>query len=57
MGGSMGRVVGEKFVHGVNAAIKNKCPFICVHLVGAQECKKALITLMQMAKTAHLKLS
>ena len=30
MGGSMGSVVGEKFVEAVNTAIKFKCPFICV---------------------------
>ena len=30
MGGSMGSVVGERFVQGVQAAIKQRVPFICV---------------------------
>ena len=34
IGGSMGAVVGEKFVRGVLAAVENKCPFICVAASG-----------------------
>ena len=52
MGGSMGSVVGEKFVLGVNAAIKNKSPFICVAASGGARMQEGLLSLMQMAKTS-----
>ena len=52
MGGSMGSVVGEKFVLGVNAAIKNKCPFICITSSGGARMQEGLLSLMQMAKTS-----
>ena len=52
MGGSMGSVVGEKFVLGVNAAIKNKCPFICATSSGGARMQEGLLSLMQMAKTS-----
>ena len=52
MGGSMGSVVGEKFVHGVNRAIKNKCPFICITSSGGARMQEGLLSLMQMAKTS-----
>jgi len=52
MGGSMGSVVGEKFVLGVNRAIKNKCPFICITSSGGARMQEGLLSLMQMAKTS-----
>lgn len=52
MGGSMGSVVGERFVRGVNAAIKQKSPFICVTTSGGARMQEALISLFQMAKTS-----
>ena len=52
MGGSMGSVVGEKFVLGVNKAIKNKCPFICITSSGGARMQEGLLSLMQMAKTS-----
>ena len=52
MGGSMGSVVGEKFVLAVNAAIKNKCPLICVAASGGARMQEGLLSLMQMAKTS-----
>ena len=52
MGGSMGSVVGEKFVLAVNTAIKNKCPFICVTSSGGARMQEGLLSLMQMAKTS-----
>jgi len=52
MGGSMGSVVGEKFVFGVNRAIKNKCPFICITSSGGARMQEGLLSLMQMAKTS-----
>ena len=52
MGGSMGSVVGEKFVLGVNKAIKNKCPFVCITSSGGARMQEGLLSLMQMAKTS-----
>jgi acetyl-CoA carboxylase carboxyl transferase subunit beta len=52
MGGSMGSVVGEKFVLAVNTAIKNSCPLICVSSSGGARMQEGLFSLMQMAKTS-----
>ncbi|MDG1073850.1 MAG: acetyl-CoA carboxylase, carboxyltransferase subunit beta [Methylophilaceae bacterium] len=52
MGGSMGSVVGERFVRGVNAAIENKTPFICIAASGGARMQEGLLSLMQMAKTS-----
>ncbi|MEW5769624.1 MAG: acetyl-CoA carboxylase, carboxyltransferase subunit beta [Pseudomonadota bacterium] len=52
MGGSMGAVVGERFVRGVEAAIKGKKPFICVSASGGARMQEGLFSLMQMAKTS-----
>lgn len=52
MGGSMGSVVGEKFTLGLNAALKNKCPFICIAASGGARMQEGLLSLMQMAKTS-----
>jgi acetyl-CoA carboxylase carboxyl transferase subunit beta len=52
MGGSMGAVVGERFVRGVNAAIQNKAAFICVSASGGARMQEGLLSLMQMAKTS-----
>ncbi|MGM0541001.1 MAG: acetyl-CoA carboxylase, carboxyltransferase subunit beta [Pseudomonadota bacterium] len=52
MGGSMGSVVGEKFVRGVNEAIERQCPFICFSASGGARMQEALFSLMQMAKTS-----
>ena len=52
MGGSMGGVVGTKFVHGVDAAIANKVPFVCFSTSGGARMQESMISLMQMAKTA-----
>jgi len=51
MGGSMGSVVGERFVRGVQAAIEQKVPFICVTASGGARMQEGLLSLMQMAKT------
>ena len=51
MGGSMGSVVGERFVRGVQAAIENRTPFICVAASGGARMQESLLSLMQMAKT------
>ncbi|WP_374535982.1 acetyl-CoA carboxylase, carboxyltransferase subunit beta [Chitinimonas taiwanensis] len=54
IGGSMGSVVGERFVRGVNAAIENGCPFICVSASGGARMQEGLMSLMQMAKTSAI---
>ncbi len=52
IGGSMGAVVGEKFVRAVNLCIKEGLPFICFSTSGGARMQEALISLMQMAKTS-----
>jgi acetyl-CoA carboxylase carboxyl transferase subunit beta len=51
MGGSMGSVVGERFVRGVQTAVEQKCPFICFAASGGARMQEGLLSLMQMAKT------
>jgi acetyl-CoA carboxylase carboxyl transferase subunit beta len=51
MGGSMGSVVGERFVRGVQSAIEQKLPFICFSASGGARMQEGLMSLMQMAKT------
>lgn len=51
MGGSMGAVLGERFVRGVQAAVEQKIPFICVSASGGARMQEGLFSLMQMAKT------
>ncbi|MCZ7599102.1 MAG: acetyl-CoA carboxylase, carboxyltransferase subunit beta [Gammaproteobacteria bacterium] len=52
MGGSMGSVVGERFVRGVETARETRCPFICFSASGGARMQEALSSLMQMAKTS-----
>ena len=52
MGGSMGSVMGEKFVRAVNEAIKNELPLIVFSMSGGARMQEALFSLMQMAKTS-----
>ena len=51
MGGSMGSVVGEKFVRGIEYATENNVPFISVAASGGARMQEGLMSLMQMAKT------
>ena len=51
LGGSMGAVVGERFVRGVRAAIDSKVPFICITASGGARMQEGLFSLLQMAKT------
>jgi acetyl-CoA carboxylase carboxyl transferase subunit beta len=51
MGGSMGSVVGERFVRGVRVAIEQKLPFVCVTASGGARMQEGLLSLVQMAKT------
>jgi acetyl-CoA carboxylase carboxyl transferase subunit beta len=52
MGGSMGSVVGERFVRGVEYAIEHRCPMVCFSASGGARMQEALLSLMQMAKTS-----
>ena len=51
MGGSMGSVVGERFVRAVHTAIEQKVPFVCFTATGGARMQEGLLSLMQMAKT------
>ncbi len=51
LGGSMGSVVGERFVRGVRAAVEQSLPFVCVTASGGARMQEGLFSLMQMAKT------
>ncbi|HRF31626.1 MAG TPA: acetyl-CoA carboxylase, carboxyltransferase subunit beta, partial [Azonexus sp.] len=51
MGGSMGSVLGERFVRGVQNAVEQKMPFICITASGGARMQEGLFSLMQMAKT------
>ncbi|WP_312272008.1 acetyl-CoA carboxylase, carboxyltransferase subunit beta [Pseudomonas sp.] len=52
MGGSMGAVVGERFVRAANVALEQRCPLVCFSASGGARMQEALISLMQMAKTS-----
>lgn len=54
MGGSMGSVVGERFVRGVQTAIEQKVPFICFTATGGARMQEGLLSLFQMAKTTAM---
>lgn len=51
IGGSMGSVVGERFVRGVKRAVELNCPFICVASSGGARMQEGVNSLMQMVKT------
>ncbi|MEJ2644162.1 MAG: acetyl-CoA carboxylase, carboxyltransferase subunit beta [Gammaproteobacteria bacterium] len=52
MGGSMGAVVGERFVRAVNTSLEKKIPLVCFAASGGARMQEALFSLMQMAKTS-----
>jgi len=52
MGGSMGSVVGERFVRGIKRAIDERRPFISFSASGGARMQEALLSLMQMSKTS-----
>jgi acetyl-CoA carboxylase carboxyl transferase subunit beta len=54
MGGSMGSVVGERFVRGVQTALEQKVPYICITATGGARMQESLLSLMQMAKTTAM---
>jgi acetyl-CoA carboxylase carboxyl transferase subunit beta len=52
IGGSMGAVVGERFVQAVNSCLTYKTPLVCFACSGGARMQESLISLMQMAKTS-----
>jgi len=52
MGGSMGAVVGERFVRAASFCLKENRPLICFSASGGARMQEALFSLMQMAKTS-----
>ncbi|MAP89246.1 MAG: acetyl-CoA carboxylase carboxyl transferase subunit beta [Thiotrichales bacterium] len=52
MGGSMGSVVGEKFVRAADASMENKHPLVCFSSSGGARMQEGLFSLMQMSKTS-----
>lgn len=52
MGGSMGSVVGERFVQAANECLREKIPFVVFSASGGARMQEALFSLMQMAKTS-----
>jgi len=51
MGGSMGSVVGERFVRGVRVAYEGRMPFVCISASGGARMQEGVNSLFQMAKT------
>jgi acetyl-CoA carboxylase carboxyl transferase subunit beta len=51
LGGSMGSVVGERMVRGLDVCIEHRMPFICVAASGGARMQEGLFSLLQMAKT------
>ncbi|WP_226016686.1 acetyl-CoA carboxylase, carboxyltransferase subunit beta [Novosphingobium sp. FKTRR1] len=51
MGGSMGMAVGDAFIAGVRAAIKEKAPYIAVTAAGGARMQEGILSLMQMPRT------
>src|SRR6266699_3934042 len=51
MGGSMGSVVGERFVRGVRVSYEKRLPFVCVCASGGARMQEGALSLVQMAKT------
>ncbi|MBM4903517.1 acetyl-CoA carboxylase carboxyltransferase subunit beta [Vibrio parahaemolyticus] len=52
MAGSMGSVVGARFVDAVDAAIEANCGLVCFSACGGARMQESLMALMQMAKTS-----
>src|SRR5690606_5859617 len=65
MGGSMGSVVGERFVRGVNACLEARMPLVCFSASGGARMQEGLFSLLQMSKdrkstrlnSSHVKIS
>jgi acetyl-CoA carboxylase carboxyl transferase subunit beta len=51
MGGSMGSVVGERFVRGVQVCLEQQLPLVCFSASGGARMQEGLFSLLQMTKT------
>jgi len=51
LGGSMGSVVGERFVRGVQVCLEQRLPFVCITATGGARMQEGVLSLLQMAKT------
>lgn len=51
LGGSMGSVVGERFMRGVQVCLEQRLPYLCITASGGARMQEGLLSLMQMAKT------
>jgi len=54
MAGSMGSVVGERFVRGAQVALEQKMPLVCITATGGARMQEGLLSLLQMAKTTAM---
>jgi acetyl-CoA carboxylase carboxyl transferase subunit beta len=52
LGGSMGSVVGERFVRAADVSLEERIPMVCFSASGGARMQEALLSLMQMAKTS-----
>jgi acetyl-CoA carboxylase carboxyl transferase subunit beta len=52
LGGSMGQVVGEKFFRAANICLEERIPLVCFSASGGARMQEAILSLMQMSKTA-----
>ncbi len=52
LGGSMGSVVGERFIRGVNVCLERNIPMVCFSASGGARMQESLFSLLQMAKTS-----
>lgn len=55
IGGSMGSVMGEQICHGMEEAIRRRCPFVLVSSSGGARIQEGIFSLLQMAKTATVR--
>lgn len=51
LGGSMGSVVGERFVRGVHVCLEQRLPLVCFTASGGARMQEGLLSLLQMSKT------
>ena len=55
VGGSMGSVVGEQICHGIETAVRERCPFVLISSSGGARLQEGMFSLFQMAKTVTVR--
>jgi len=55
IGGTMGAVMGEQICHGIEEAIRRRCPFVLVTSSGGARIQEGLFSLLQMVKTSAVR--